>query len=68
MAEPISRRYITVAEAAKYAGCDTQSIRRLISAGKLPGYQLGDRRMVRVELSELEELISRIPVPAKSAG
>ena len=59
------RRYVTLAQAAEYLGCHEKTVRRLIAAGKLTGYRIG-QRMIRVDLNEVDSLMA--PVPTTEAG
>jgi excisionase family DNA binding protein len=64
MATPeLERRYISIAEAAAYMGCGINSVRRMINSGELHAYHFGSRRLTRVELTEVEALLT--PIPAK---
>lgn len=53
-------RLASLAEAAAYASCHVKTIRRRISDGSLTGYRFGPR-LVRVDLTELDSLVRRIP-------
>lgn len=54
------RRLGTVAEGAAQARCHERTIRRHIAAGDLTGYRLG-KRILRVDLDELDSLMRPIP-------
>lgn len=56
----VSARYITIADAAAYLGCDSKTIRRLISAGKLQAFRLGSRA-IRLDRLALNDLMQPIP-------
>ena len=60
MAKPISRRFVTLAEGATYTGLSIKTLRRRIADGSLTGYRHG-RRVIRVDLNELDELMKPIP-------
>lgn len=61
MASARTRRNLgTIADAADRLGCSTRTIRRYIAAGQLTGYRLGSRA-IRVDLDQLEELLTPIP-------
>ena len=60
------RRLATVAQAAEYAACSPKTVRRYISAGTLTGYRMG-KRLIRVDLNELDRLLRPIP-SARSAA
>lgn len=62
---PKTRRRVSIAEAAEYAGVCSKTIRRRIADGTLPGYRLGPR-LLRVDLDELDTVMRR--VPAASGG
>jgi len=47
------RRYVKLAEAAKYLGVTDRTIRQMIADGRLTGYRNG-ARLVRVDLNELD--------------
>jgi excisionase family DNA binding protein len=55
------RRYITVAEAAKYFQISDRTMRRLLADGELNGYRMGRSvRVVRVDLNEIDEQLMRL--------
>lgn len=54
------RRYITVAEAAKYLQISDRTVRRLIADGELNGYRMGQSsRVVRIDLNDIDEQLMR---------
>jgi excisionase family DNA binding protein len=56
----VTRRYITIAEAAEYLQISDRTVRRLISDGELNGYRMGrSRRTIRVDLNEIDEHLMR---------
>jgi excisionase family DNA binding protein len=56
----MSRRYISIAEAAEYLKISDRTVRRLIADGELTGYSIGrGRRMVRVDLDEIDGKLMR---------
>lgn len=55
-----SRRLVSLAEAADYAGVAPRTIRRYIAAGRVTGHRLGPR-LIRVDLNELDALLRPIP-------
>lgn len=57
------RRYATIKSAAEYIGSSEKTIDRLIGTGKINRYRYG-RRLVRVDLNELDALLS----PRHSGG
>ena len=48
----LSRRLVSINQAAEYANVNPRTIRRRISDGSLTGYRLG-KRLIRVDLNEL---------------
>jgi excisionase family DNA binding protein len=50
------RRYVSLADAAKYAACNERTIRRHIATGEITGYRVG--RVYRVDLNELDEWLT----------
>jgi excisionase family DNA binding protein len=56
----MSRRYITIAEAAEYLQISDRTVRRLITDGELTGYRMGrSSRIIRVDLNEIDEQLMR---------
>ncbi len=56
----MTRRYITVAEAAEYLQISDRTVRRLIADRELTGYRMGrSRRVIRVDLNEIDEQLMR---------
>lgn len=56
----MTRRYITIAEAAEYLKISDHTVRRLIADGELTGYRIGrSNRMIRVDLDEIDEGLMR---------
>ena len=53
MPESIRRRYVKIAEAAKYLQVTDRTIRQMIADGRLTGYRSGPR-LVRVDLNEID--------------
>jgi excisionase family DNA binding protein len=54
----VSRRYISINEAAEYLGTSTQFVRNLIMEGEIKGYRIGSyarHRTLRVDLDELDK-------------
>lgn len=63
MATPTStatRRWVSQAEAAEYLGVTDRTLRRMIAAGDLPAYRLG-KRLLRVDLADVDALLRRVP-------
>ncbi|MBA3251460.1 MAG: excisionase family DNA-binding protein [Geodermatophilaceae bacterium] len=61
----LHRRLASITSAAEAAACSTKTIRRLISRGDLTGYRMGSR-LVRVDLNELDALMT--PIPTARSG
>ena len=56
----MSRRYISIAEAAEYLKIGDRTVRRLIADGELTGYFIGrGHRMLRVDLDEIDGKLMR---------
>ena len=54
----MSRRYVSIAEAAEYLGISTKFVRNLIAEGEIRGYRVGSyarHRTLRVDLDEIDE-------------
>ena len=57
-ASVVSRRYISIPEAAEYLGVSTKFVRNLIMEGEIKGYRIGSygrHRTLRVDLDEIDE-------------
>jgi excisionase family DNA binding protein len=52
--------YLGIPEAATYLDVDHKTIRRLITAGRLPGYRLGSR-IIKVKVADLDAALTPIP-------
>ncbi|MDQ6526879.1 DNA-binding protein [Nocardioides sp. LHD-245] len=61
------RRLASIPHAAEYADVCTKTIRRRISDGSLTGYRMG-KRVIRVDLNELDALMTRIPAAGGDAA
>jgi excisionase family DNA binding protein len=59
--------YISLQEAAQVTGLSTRTIRRRISDGTVPAYQLG-KSSIRIRLDELEKALRRIPSARRTHG
>jgi excisionase family DNA binding protein len=57
----MTRRYITIKEAAEYLGVSDHTIRRLIADGESTGYRIGRqlRARIRINLNEIDEQLMR---------
>ncbi len=49
----ITRRYVSISDAAEYLGVTTRTIRQMIADGRLVGYRSGPR-LVRLDLNEID--------------
>jgi excisionase family DNA binding protein len=56
----------TIEDAAQYVGVHTKTIRRAIAAGRLTGYRLPGSRLIRVDMNELDAVMS--PIPTAGGG
>ena len=61
-----ARRLVSIADAADYVAISTKSIRRRIACGDLTGYRMGPR-LIRVDLNELDALLTPIPTAGNGA-
>ena len=52
--------FISLSAAADILGISVHTLRRRIAAGELPAFRTG-RRIIRVRVSDLEDLLKRIP-------
>ena len=59
------RNYASQQEAADRYGLTTRTIRNKISEGVITGYKLPGTRAIRVDLDEIEKLITVIPAATK---
>ena len=61
-----SPKYVSLAEAAKYAGCSQRFLRRRIAAGDLASSLVGGRRFVT--LAAIDEMMESTSQPAAKQG
>ncbi|CFC60560.1 phiRv2 prophage protein [Mycobacterium tuberculosis] len=61
-APPLSRRYITISEAAEYLAVTDRTVRQMIADGRLRGYRSGTR-LVRLRRDESTAPCTRSVVP-----
>lgn len=52
--------FVSLSAAADILGVSVHTLRRRIAAGELPAFRTG-RRIIRVRVSDLENLLRRIP-------
>lgn len=57
----VPRRLGTQADAGTYLGKSTRTIRQYIADGKLTAYHVAGTRTVRVDMDEVEALVTPIP-------
>ena len=57
------RRWASLSEAAAYVGVNQRTIRRMITSGKITGYQ-ASKALIRVDLDEIDAVF----VPMQSAA
>jgi len=65
-ASVVTRRYISIEEAAEYLGISTTFVRKLIVEGEIKGYRIGSyarHRTLRVDLDEIDDKLMQ-PVGA----
>jgi len=55
-----ARSYGSIEAAAKRLGCSPRTVRRMIAAGEITGFRLG-KRLLRIDLAELDSIMRRIP-------
>ena len=55
-----ARRLVSIDQAARLVDVSPRTIRRRIADGSLAGYRFGPR-VIRVDLDEVESLLTRIP-------
>jgi excisionase family DNA binding protein len=55
-----ARRLVSIDQAARLVDVSPRTIRRRIADGSLTGYRFGPR-VIRVDLDEVESLLTRIP-------
>jgi excisionase family DNA binding protein len=57
----VSRRYITIAEAAEHLQISQRTVRRLIADGELAGYRVGQgsHAPIRIDFDEIDEQLMR---------
>lgn len=61
------RRWLTQDEAAEHLNVTTRTIRRMIAAGDLPAYRLG-QRMLRIDATDVDNLLRPIPTTRGACG
>lgn len=61
------KRLVPQRQAAEYANVSIDTIRRRIAAGQLTGYRFG-KRLIRVDLAEVDRLLLPIPTAGGDAA
>ena len=56
-------QYVTLEKAAAYLDTTPRTVRRAIAEGRLTGYRFG-KRMLRVDLNEVEAALRPVPAVA----
>ena len=62
-AQKVDRQYVTLEKAAAYLDTSPRTVRRAIAEGRLTGYRFG-KRMLRVEINEVEAALRPVPAVA----
>lgn len=62
-----ARRWASLSLGAEYIGVSEKTLRRLIAGGQITGYRIG-KRLLRVDLNELDALASPIPTARGGAA
>lgn len=60
------RHLVSINQAADYAGVSPKTIRRRIADGSITGYRMG-RRLIRIDLDQLEQTLQVIPTADPAA-
>ena len=63
----MSRQLASTLDAAKRYGVSEKSIRRYIAQGLITGYRVGQKRLIRVDLTECDARLVT-PIPTVKAG
>lgn len=61
------RQLVSIIVAADHLGVSDKTIRRYISQGRLTGYRCG-KRLIRVDLAELDQSLQPIPTAGGGAA
>lgn len=59
--------WVSIQEAAARLSCSEKTLRRMISSGQIGGYRLG-KRMLRVDMGEVEASLRRLPTARYDEG
>lgn len=52
-------RFASVNDTAEYLACEHKLIRKMIASGEITGYRLPGSTLIRIDLDELDSLLSR---------
>jgi excisionase family DNA binding protein len=63
---PPRDRFISLPDAAAMLGVHTDTLRRFISEGRIPGYRLAGKSHIRLKVSDVEALLTPV-VPTEVA-
>jgi excisionase family DNA binding protein len=63
----VSRQLVSISAAVEYLGLSEKSLRRYIASGLITGYRVGQKRLIRVDLNEVESRLLT-PIPTAKAG
>lgn len=66
-ASTATRRLVGINQASEYADVHPITIRRWISAGRVPAYRAGPR-LLKVDLNELDAMMRRVPTVSGGAN
>lgn len=61
------RRYATLEQSAEYLVCSQRHVRDMIARGEITGYRMGSKS-VRVDLAEIDAVLTTIPVGGRLAA
>lgn len=61
------RHLVSINKAAEYANVNPRTVRRRIADGTLTGYRMG-KRLIRVDLHEVDEMLQPIPTTGGDAA
>jgi len=64
--QPPVRRYGSIEAAAEVLYCSPRTVRRMIATGEIAGYRVG-KRLLRIDLAELDSIMRRIPTAGGDA-
>lgn len=59
---PQLRRFVSLSEAADYLGVSKRTVRNYIANGALKANRIQGSRLIRIELTDLDDLIRPLPI------